>query len=172
MDNRLRKCWLYQLYLAPQNDALMQRLYVYPCSNNALVRFATTRQLRGAAEAELVKSAGTNVVDAAVLIKEATEAFEALSALLQRDEWFFGAKEPGLFDASLFAYTQLILDEQLGWKYNPLEEALEQHDNLVEHRGRILGSFYSDREEEEKNERPSVHTRTTSTLGKRKTPKG
>lgn len=112
------------------------------------------------------------MVDAAVLIKEATEAFEALSALLQRDEWFFGAKEPGLFDASLFAYTQLILDEELGWRYNPLKEALEQHDKLVEHRGRILGSFYSDREEEDKNERPSAHTRTTSTLGKRKTPKG
>lgn len=168
IDNRIRKCWLYQLYLAPQNDSLMQKLYVHPCSRNSLVRFAITRQLRAAAEKELVKSEGSNVVDAAVLIKEVEEAFEALSILLGRDEWFFGEKRAGLFDASLFAYTQLVLDEGLGWEYNPLEEALRRWENLVRHRERILESWNSGGGHKE--ERPEMHVRTTSMLGKRRTP--
>lgn len=171
IDNRIRKCWLYQLYLAPQNDALMQRLYVQPCSKNSLVRFAITRPLRAAAEKELVKSSGTNVVDAAVLIKEVEEAFEALSVLLGMDEWFFGKTRAGLFDASLFAYTHLVLDGELGWEFSPLEEALRRHGNLVRHRDRILTNYYcGDHSAEHQAGRPEMHVRTTSMLGKRRTP--
>ncbi|PPJ56221.1 hypothetical protein CBER1_09389 [Cercospora berteroae] len=177
IDNRIRKAWLYQLYLAPENDALMQRLYVSPCSNHSLVRFTITRQLRAAAEEELVKSAGRNIVDADVLLKEAEEAFEALSQLLGDKEWFFGAERPGLFDASVFAYLHLLLDEELLWIHNPLTEGLKRFENLVGHRERIVERFYgaageSSVEEVGKEngqvERP-VHVRTTSALGKRKT---
>lgn len=177
IDNRIRKAWLYQLYLAPENDALMQRLYVSPCSNHPLVRFTITRQLRAAAEEELVKSAGTNVVDADVLLKEAEEAFEALSQLLGEQEWFFGAERPGLFDASVFAYLHLMLDEKLGWTHNPLGEGLRRFENLVGHRERIVERFYGAagessveevRKENGQVERPA-HNRTTSALGKRKT---
>ncbi|KAF2209725.1 hypothetical protein CERZMDRAFT_46638 [Cercospora zeae-maydis SCOH1-5] len=182
MDNRIRKAWLYQLYLAPENDALMQKLYVSPCSRNPLVRFALTRQLRSAAEEEVVKSAGTNIVDAEVLLKEAAEAFEALSQVLGEKEWFFGAEGPGLFDASVFAYLHLVLDEHLGWGHNPLMEGVRRCGNLVGHRERILERFYynagdgdgewwrswEEVRKEHGQERPA-HNRTTSMLGKRKT---
>ncbi|PIB01779.1 hypothetical protein CB0940_00294 [Cercospora beticola] len=177
IDNRIRKAWLYQLYLAPENDALMQRLYVSPCSNHSLVRFTITRQLRAAAEEELVKSAGTNVVDADVLLKEAEEAFQALSQLLGEKEWFFGVERPGLFDASVFAYLHLVLNDGLEWTHNPLAEGLRRVENLVRHRERIAERFYGAagessvedvRKENGSVERP-VHVRTTSALGKRKT---
>lgn len=155
----------------------MQRLYVSPCSNHPLVRFTITRQLRAAAEEELVKSAGANVVDADVLLKEAEEAFEALSQLLGEQEWFFGAEKPGLFDASVFAYLHLMLDEELGWTHNPLAEGLRRFENLVRHRERIAERFFGAtgessvedvRKENGNVERPA-HNRTTSALGKRKT---
>lgn len=125
----------------------------------------------------MVKSAGTNVVDADVLLKEAEEAFEALSQLLGEQEWFFGAERPGLFDASVFAYLHLMLDEKLGWTHNPLGEGLRRFENLVGHRERIVERFYGAagessveevRKENGQVERPA-HNRTTSALGKRKT---
>ncbi|KAM3418295.1 hypothetical protein BST61_g4295 [Cercospora zeina] len=185
IDNRIRKAWLYQLYLAPENDALMQRLYVSPCSNHPLVRFALRRQLRCAAEEELVKSVGSNTVDAEVVLKEAEEAFEALSQLLGEKEWFFEAEGPGLFDANVFAYVHLILDDGLGWGFNPLIEGVRRFGNLVGHRERVWQRFYDDDDDAGDGERGSweevrkenengqmvrpEHTRTTSMLGKRKT---
>lgn len=120
----------------------MHRLYVAPCSSNFLVRYAIASQLRSAAETELVKSSGTNVVSAKDLIRDAEDAFEALSTLLGADEWFFGKQKPSLFDASVFAYTQLILDESLGWQENPLGDVLEKHGNLVRHREKIVQMYY------------------------------
>ncbi|CZT24793.1 related to mitochondrial outer membrane protein (Sam35) [Ramularia collo-cygni] len=143
LDNRVRKAWLYQLYLCRANTALMHRLYVAPCSSNFLVQYAISSQLRSAAETELVKSSGTTVVSAKDLIRDAEDAFEALSTLLGGDEWFFGKQKPELFDASVFAYTQLVLDEKLGWEENPLGDVLkEKHGNLVRHRERIAGEYY------------------------------
>ena len=48
------------------------------------------------------------------IYSEAEKAFEALSFLLGDDEWFFGSVKPGLFDAAVFAYTHLLLDDGLG----------------------------------------------------------
>lgn len=76
------------------------------------------------------------------LLNDAEEAFQALADLLGRDQWFFGQKEPGLFDASVFAYTCLILDEALGWKHNPLEEILSKHESLVNHQKRVLEMYF------------------------------
>lgn len=120
----------------------MHRLYVAPCSSNFLVQYAITTQLRSAAETELVKSSGTNVVSAKDLIQEAGDSFEALSTLLGEDQWFFGKQNPGLFDASVFAYTQLLLDDELGWAENQLGEVLRKCGNLVRHRERIVVMYY------------------------------
>lgn len=121
----------------------MHRLYVAPCSSNFLVQYAITTQLRSAAETELVKSAGTNIISAKDLMRDAEDAFEALSDLLGNDnEWFFGKQKPGLFDASVFAYTQLLLDEKLGWEENQLGEVLGKCSNLVRHRDRIVELYY------------------------------
>jgi metaxin len=137
---------LYQLYLAPENAPLVHKLYVAPCSSHTLVQSAIAQQLRTAAETELVKSATTNIVSAPDLIREAEEAFEALSTLLEEERWFFGGRDPSLFDASVFAYTHLVLDESLGWELNPLKEALERHSNLVEHRERIVDEYFRARD--------------------------
>jgi metaxin len=120
----------------------MRRLYVETCSSNRLVQFAIARQLRAAAESELVKSAGKDVVDVLDLMHDVEEAFDALSTLLGEHDWFFGQEKPGLFDASLFSYSHLILDEQLGWTFNPLKDALERHGNLVRHSKRVWEKFF------------------------------
>jgi metaxin len=66
--------------------------------------------------------------------------------LLGKDDWFFGAKRPGLFDASVFAYTHLLLDDSLGkgWVDTRLRDALKERKRLVTHRDRILAAYFPD----------------------------
>jgi metaxin len=80
------------------------------------------------------------------LYRQAEEAFAALEMALGSDEWFFGARRPGLFDASVFAYTHLLLDEELGrgWVDTTMCDAVRARKNLVRHRERILAEYFSD----------------------------
>jgi metaxin len=110
-------------------------LYVSPTSSNPLVRASISHQLRVAAEAELLKH--TSIIDTDDLYSEADKAFEALSILLGEDSWFFGNN-----DASVFAYTQLLLDDELGWKEKKLCRALRRRANLVQHRDRLLVRYF------------------------------
>ncbi|CZR53245.1 related to mitochondrial outer membrane protein (Sam35) [Phialocephala subalpina] len=141
LDHRIRNAWLYTLYLEPLNfSAVAYPLYVFPNSSNPLVRASIAYQLRIAAEAELLKH--TSIIDTDDLYSEADKAFEALSILLGDDSWFFGNDKPALFDASVFAYTQLLLDDSMGWKEKKLCRALRTRDNLVQHRERLLVRYY------------------------------
>lgn len=101
---------------------------------------AISYQLKDAATQELVKI--TPVVKAEDILQEAVDAFRALETVLGEEDWFFGAKGPGLFDASVFAYTHLLLDDGMGWRINPLTEKLAGLHNLVGHRNRILEKYY------------------------------
>jgi len=85
------------------------------------------------------------VIDAETLYREAEEAFEALDTLLGNNEWFFGADGPGLFDAAVFAYTHLLLDEELGdgWRERRLCDAVRKSNGLVKHREQILERYFS-----------------------------
>lgn len=83
------------------------------------------------------------MINAGLLYKEAEEAFAALETVLGSDDWFFGASKPGLFDASVFSYTHLLLDESLGWVETRLRDAVLQQTNVVGHRNRILASYYA-----------------------------
>ncbi|PLB35020.1 putative mitochondrial outer membrane protein (Sam35) [Aspergillus candidus] len=140
LDNRLRNAWLYALYLDQANfNAVARRIYVEPSTTNGLVRAALSFQLQQAARDELLKTA--EYIDASALEAGAGEALEALATLLGDDQHFFGRPHPGLFDASVFAYTHLILDERMGWKRNRLGQLLQQHENLVQHRERLLKFF-------------------------------
>ena len=49
---------------------------------------------------------------------------------------------PGLFDASVFAYTHILLDESLDWKDKRLTESLKHYSNLVEHQWRIVEGWF------------------------------
>ena len=77
--------------------------------------------------------------------RDCDRAFEALSALLGDDNFFFGEKAPGLFDASVFAYTHVWLSKDLDWKHTRSRESLEQYANLVEHQKRIMEGWFGDK---------------------------
>ncbi|KAK2019288.1 hypothetical protein LZ32DRAFT_227192 [Colletotrichum eremochloae] len=152
LDTRLRTAWLHALYLAPGNAELLSRLYVRPASNNPLVRLTLAHQVRSAAEAEVLKSTRAAAVDPARVYADARAAFEALAALLNendgggREAWFFGCREPTLFDASVFAYTHPLLDPDLGWADRTLPDILAGFPDLVRHRERLLERYFPDDE--------------------------
>ena len=133
---------LFQLYLNPANRPVVDRLYIAPCSTNPFIHMTIAYQLRAAAEAELVKSSSTNTLIEEEIMRDAENAFEALATLLGKDEWFFGQEKPGLFDASVFAYTQLVMDEGMLWKENKLGELVRRYAGLVRHRESMLGRYF------------------------------
>ena len=104
------------------------------------MRFTLSRQLRAAAESELLKQ--STVIDVESIYRGSDKAFAALSELLGEHEYFFSKVEPGLFDASVFAYTNILLDEELGWKDRRMREGLRECQNLVAHRRRILKTYF------------------------------
>ncbi|PGH13907.1 hypothetical protein AJ79_03322 [Helicocarpus griseus UAMH5409] len=141
LDHRIRNAWLYTFYLEGQNfNHIGRKLYVDPATSNPLVRAILARQLQQAAREELLKS--SSYIDVDDLEAEAKSAFQALSSLLGDDRNFFGRQDPGLFDASVFAYTHLLLDERMNWKQNPLGRYLRKHPNLVQHRQRLLEAYF------------------------------
>lgn len=110
-----------------------------PITSSSVVRRALSFQLQQAARDVLLKTA--NYIDVSELEAEADKAFQALSTLLGSGEYFFDRPNPGLLDASVFAYTYLILDENMGWKQDRLGRLLTKYDNLVQHRERLANFF-------------------------------
>jgi metaxin len=135
---------LYYIYLSPNSTSIAEPLYILPTSSNPFVRLTVARELQAAAEKELLKF--STVISAETLYNQAEEAFAALETLLGKDDWFFGAAGPGLFDASVFAYTHLLLDEGLGkgWLDTHLRDALMSRKRLIVHRNRILDAYFLD----------------------------
>ncbi|XP_014555984.1 hypothetical protein COCVIDRAFT_100982 [Bipolaris victoriae FI3] len=142
IDHRIRRAWLYAVYLSQNSTTIAEPLYILPTSRNSFVRLAISRELRSAAEAELAKF--SSIISDETLYNQASEAFAALETLLGKDDWFFGAQRPGLFDASVFAYTHLLLDDKLGkgWVDTRLRDALMACKHLVTHRERILAKYF------------------------------
>ncbi|KAM3074241.1 hypothetical protein ACMFMG_002935 [Clarireedia jacksonii] len=145
IDHRIRNAWLHTLYLTPSNfSSVAWPLYIQSTSSVPLIRLITAYQLRSAASTELMKTAST--IDTHSIYDEAEKAFEALSVLLGDEKWFFGEKEPTLFDASIFAYTYLLLDDAMGWKDRRLVEMVEKSGkgNLVRHSRRLFKRCWDD----------------------------
>ena len=134
---------LYSLYLTPNFEHLAARLYINPSTRSLPARFALSRSLQAAALAELLGASST--ISAEALYADAEAALAALSALLGDDKWFFGAEEPGLFDASVFAYTYLLFGG-LEWVHNGLHGRPGGWENLMRHRGEIVERYYRDGE--------------------------
>ncbi|KAH6609501.1 hypothetical protein Trco_002847 [Trichoderma cornu-damae] len=135
LSQGLRPAWLYTLYLDPSHAALLKTLYLPP---SPILQLPSLHTLRNAATSEILKTTRRAVVSPLRLISDATDALRSLSALLSSDEWFFGRPEPALFDAEVFAYTYLILDQAFGWADgNALARCLAKFDNLVAHRRRL-----------------------------------
>ncbi|KAK6854562.1 hypothetical protein PG990_008029 [Apiospora arundinis] len=147
LDHRIRNAWLYTLYLSTGNAPLLSQLYVEPCSTSTVVRSTIMHKLRGAAEAEILQSIGAPRVPPTTLYIGAEQAFEALSAGLGSDRWFFGNSRPGLFDAAVFAYTHLLLDDNLAWIDTRLRDSLLKFPALVEHRERLFSRCWGQSKE-------------------------
>ena len=142
LDHRIRDAYLYSLYLSPPNFAsIAAPFYINPCSANFLVRLTLGHQLRAAAESELLKQ--SPVIDVEMIYRESGKAFQALSALLDSRDYFFDQMKPGLFDASVFAYTHVLLGGELEWKDTRMREQLEKYHNLVEHGERIVERYFT-----------------------------
>ena len=140
-NSLINQAQLYTLYLIPSNfHSVAERLYIDPTSRNPFVRLALSYQLRQAARAELRKHAP--VIDVEGVFMEAEKAWEALSGLLGDDTYFFAQERPGLFDASVFAYTHLLLDGGTAWADTRMQRGLRKWTALVEHRERLLGIYF------------------------------
>lgn len=138
LDSALRPAYLHTLYLDTLNAPLLTSLYVpdhaWP------VRASLLASLRRAAEEEVLASTRSPFVDTDALYADAEEALEALDDLLGGKEWFFDA--PTLFDASVFAYTNFLLEERFVWGDERLRALVGGFPNLVAHRERILGRYW------------------------------
>lgn len=104
------------------------------------MRTALAYQLQDAARSQLQQK--NPYVDADDILAEAENAFDALSYLLGDKQYFFNDSTPCFFDAGVFSYTHLILDETLGWKHNPLATVIKRYNNLVQHRQRLLETYF------------------------------
>ncbi|GAM85926.1 hypothetical protein ANO11243_039360 [Dothideomycetidae sp. 11243] len=136
LDHRLRRAWLYQLYLDPANVPALSRLYLETASSVEVVRYVTHAQLRKAAGEELRNSSGPAGVEEAELLAQGVEALGALNELLSSGggTWFSSEDEPGWLDAAVFAYTGPLLDRRMEWARNGLGDALKDMDALMRHR--------------------------------------
>ncbi|KAM7198010.1 hypothetical protein V8F33_005277 [Rhypophila sp. PSN 637] len=179
LDVPLRNSFLFTLYLDPTNSNLLDTLYIHPSSSSLWIRATLRHQLRRAAESEILKTTHSvssggplkgfahGVVHPDEIYRSAKEALEALAYELSIDNpgaegntgWFFGATEPGLFDAAVFAYVYLMVrffsrpDNAEGEKESGEEETrpwlgdlVRQAGNgeLVGHMNRILELTWPD----------------------------
>jgi metaxin len=122
-------------------NEVARKRYVDATTSASVVQTALAVQLQQAARDELLKY--SEYIDVNDLEADADNAFGALSTLLGSEEYFFNRSQPGLFDANVFAYTYLILDDSLGWKYNRLAHLLSKYDNLVRHRQVLFEKYFA-----------------------------
>ncbi|KAK5992404.1 hypothetical protein PT974_05808 [Cladobotryum mycophilum] len=134
LTQNIRPAWLYALYLLPSNLPLLTTLYL---PSSPLLQLPVLQSLLTAANSEILKTTRRSLISPSQLLADAETALRALSTLLAADDWFFSPSEPGLFDAEVFAYTHLILDDSLGWCDNSLAQCVSKFDNLVAHRQRL-----------------------------------
>ncbi|KAK7431681.1 hypothetical protein QQZ08_001618 [Neonectria magnoliae] len=134
LTQNIRPAWLHALYLIPANAPLLASLYL---PSSILLRAPLHHTLRTAATSEILKTTRRPHITPPQLYADAAAALRSLSAVLSDDDWFFGASAPGLFDADVFAYTYLMLDDALAWRDLALGECLDGLDNLRRHRKRL-----------------------------------
>lgn len=146
---KIRPALLHALYVNRTNTPLLKALYIDPASKNIIVRSTLLHQVRGAAEAEILSTTRRSFVDTDVLYTDARTAFSALeTALLEiagtenAHSFFSGSDEAATLDAEVFAYTNIILDDTLGWVDTTLGDALLSHPALARHRERMLRTYF------------------------------
>ncbi|CAK7223109.1 hypothetical protein SCUCBS95973_005066 [Sporothrix curviconia] len=173
LDTSLRRAWLHAVYLDEARDgpgdgrdkgdrgSIAARLYAHAASSSSLVRAALASQLRAAAAAEVWGSQQQDVSSSATpagtaqIYRDAEAALSALATILGGDDYFFGSTEPTLFDAAVFAYTHLLLEEdgngggncdtacRFRWQNRVLPDMVRAQPQLVQHRNRIVAKYWA-----------------------------
>ena len=144
--------------------------YINPNSANPLVRAAMAPPLRGAALEQLLESqpltADMPLLDLERLYRDADDAFEALDTLLGDHKWFASVGDnpkqesdqdetstskdqrevPGMLDASVFAYTHVILTlfafSSDASPAGRLRTSITGRSSLLDHHTRIARQYY------------------------------
>ncbi|KAG0131623.1 hypothetical protein HOY82DRAFT_669843 [Tuber indicum] len=143
VNTQLRDAWLYSLYLEPNNSQDLASVLYCGSSVSAVSSFLL-RQTKAAARQQLLQAHPGGVLDPRKIYAEAGAALQAISTILGDHMWFFGGSNPGLFDASVFAYTHLILTLRWHSEENALLRAVMGHDNLLGHEERIRCEFFQE----------------------------
>jgi len=109
---------------------------MYCTTSVPLVNALLSRSMRAAAEAELQRTrGGVLIVDE--IYADAGAAWSALEEILGDDEWFFGARAPGLVDAAVFAYVHLVLSLQWDPTAAGVATGLRRCARLLAHEARV-----------------------------------
>ena len=167
----IRLAYLHALYLDDETfKNVAVPYYIHPNSANPLVRAAMAPSLRGAALEQLLASqpltADMPILDLEQLYKDADDAFEALDTLLGDHKWFASVKDnqqqesnqddayisknqqevPGMLDASVFAYTHVILTLfAFSNDANPagrLRTSITGRGSLLDHHTRVARQYH------------------------------
>ncbi|KAI5793085.1 hypothetical protein EDC01DRAFT_83208 [Geopyxis carbonaria] len=141
VNTRVRDAWLYALYIEPHNFKALARIQ-YRSTAVSLVNHILSNEYQTAAMNELYKFS-SGVINAADIYADAESAFTALATVLGDSRWMFGAKAPGLFDATVFGYTHLILNLSWNKQEEHLLRMVRKHQNLVDHERRIWKLCFS-----------------------------
>ena len=165
LDTNLRRAWLHAVYLDEPHSrdstgdrgSIAARLYAHAASTSSLVRGALASQLRAAAAAEVWGSQQQDVSRAtpaatAQIYRDADAALSALATVLGGDDYFFGSAEPTLFDAAVFSYTHLLLEDGDGssrfpWHNRVLPDMVRACPQLVRHRDHIVERYWPRQQE-------------------------
>ncbi|KAF3909633.1 Metaxin-3 [Arthrobotrys entomopaga] len=138
IDKNIRDAWLYAMYVDTTN---LNKITIPKYTHSTPfwpVKYFLGLQMRQAALDSLgINNTESSKVTGEMLYMRANEAWAALSTLLGDGKWFFGASDAGLFDASVFAFTHLILTLDLGGSGEDLVHGLRKYSNLVNHQQRI-----------------------------------
>lgn len=138
VEGAVRDAYLYALYLEPTNFLrLAAPLYTRISSSVGLVQIALSHELRAAAETELRKSRPGGVIVADEIYADAAAAWKALDTLLGDDEWFFGAQQPGMLDATVFAFAHLVRKWAWDETERRVQTPLETCKRLMAHEERL-----------------------------------
>ncbi|KAF3912590.1 Metaxin-3 [Orbilia brochopaga] len=150
LDTSVRDAWLYAMYVDTETLHAVTVPKYTATTPLWPVSAVTAAQTRHAALASIRNSTSTPsaaITTGRTLYARADEAWAALSTLLGTDRWFFGARDAGLFDASVFAYVHLILaaesDSGSSSIVAELVAGVRRHNNLLEHEARIRRTWFS-----------------------------
>ncbi|PHH68718.1 hypothetical protein CDD82_333 [Ophiocordyceps australis] len=139
-DQAIRPAWLHTLYLVPENECLINVLFI---PQSSLLRPSLLRNLRLEAHQSIISIHRHSRYSPDILLHNASKAFQALDKLLGSQDYFFDAPSPTIFDATVFSYTHLILpNSSLHWIQNPLRPSLDDCHNLQRHRRLLYARYF------------------------------